>query len=118
MSWEEEFNAAMASFPQIVEEPVEYRMHYDETGTIIMLSHQNHPDHDLYLVVTKDEYSDYQHYSIDIKNKKLKKVVHNQGIRVQLKKSDHGYTVVEHHAGLLIEPGETYGNVEYYESNN
>ena len=117
MSWEEEFNAAMASFPQIVEDTIEYRIHYDDSGKIIMLSHQNHPDHNLYLIVTKDEYSDYQNYSVDIKNKKLKKLDYIQGIRVQLKKSDHGYAVVKHHAGLLIEPGEKYGNVEYYDNN-
>jgi hypothetical protein len=118
MSWEEEFLRAYASFPVIVEDPIEYRMHYDDEGTITMLSHQNHPDSKQYLIVTKEIYDNYEKYYVNIKEKKVEKVVHNRGISVQLKKNDTGYAVVKNHAGLVVEPTENFGNIEYYAANN
>jgi hypothetical protein len=116
LNWEEEFNQAMASFPQIVEEPIEYRIHYDEFGNIIMCSQQNHPDSQQYLIVTQKEYNDYFRYIVDITKKQLKKVEINIGISVQLKRSTKGYAVVRHHAGLILDQDETYTDIEYYES--
>ena len=118
LSWEEEFNRAMAGFPQIVEEPIEYRIHYDESGCITMCSQQNHPEHTEYLVVTREEYDNYSKYIVDVEKKKLKKVAMTAGVSVQLKRSTKGYAVVRHHAGLVVEDGELYKDIEYYESNN
>jgi hypothetical protein len=118
VSWEEEFNRAMASFGTIVPDAVEYRLHYDDFGRIIMCSQQNHPDSTQYLVVSREEYDNYSQYIIDVEKKKLKKVVINPGVSVQLKRSTKGYAVVRHHAGLIVEEGEQYKDIEYYESNN
>ena len=122
MSWEQEsvdeFIAVYNSFPKIVEDPIEYRMHYDENGVITMLSHQNHPKDTNYIVVTQDEYADYQHYCVDVDAKKLKKIAHNIGLSVQLKKSNQGYPVTKNHAGVLLEPGDTYTNIDHYEHTN
>lgn len=118
MSWEEEFNAALASFGTIVPDPIEYRIHYNDSGIITMCSHQNHPDSQQYLVVDKEEYDSYSQYTVDVEKKKLKKVVINPGVSVQLKRSTKGYAVVRHHAGLIVEDGELYKDIEYYESNN
>jgi len=51
MSWEEEFKQALISFGAIVPDPIEYRIHYDEFGKIIMCSMKNHPFDTDYLVV-------------------------------------------------------------------
>ena len=118
LSWEEEFNQALASFGTIVPEATEYRIHYDDTGRITMCSQQNHPDSQQYLVVSREEYEGYAQYVVDIEKKKLKKVVVNPGVSVQLKRSTKGYAVVRHHAGLVVEDGELYKDIEYYESNN
>ena len=115
-SWDEEFIEAYNSFPKIIEEPFEYRIHYDEDGRIVMLTHQNHPDSIQYLIVSADEYADYQHYYVDIEKKQLKKVAHNPGLRVQLKRSDQGSAVVKNHAGLVLEPGETSTEVDHYDN--
>jgi hypothetical protein len=116
MNWGDEFAAAIAALPQIVEEPIEYRIHYNEHGTITMCSMQQHPADTKYIVVTKEEYDNYFRYTIV--NDKLKKIDTMPKIRVQLKKSDNGYRVVKNHAGLILEPGEAYADTEYYDRTN
>jgi hypothetical protein len=119
MSWEEEFNATMAALGgTIVPELIEYRLHYDESGKIILCSQQNHPEDTQYLVVDQGTYADYMKYSVDVKTKQLKKVVIDPGVSVQLKRSSQGYAVVCQHAGLILEQGETWTEVEYYEPNS
>jgi hypothetical protein len=118
MFTEEEFLAAMASFDKIIQDPIEYRLHYNHTGDITMCSSQNHPTSDQYLVVSKDIYTDYTKYRINVENKKLEKIVINLGMSVKLKKSDSGFAVVKNHAGLILEPNETYKTVEYYDTIN
>ena len=119
MSWQEEFEAAMKSFGVREPEPIEYRLHYDEFGRITLCSMQNHPADTDYLVVTKEQYENYAKYAVDIQTKKLKIVVAtNPGVSIQLKRSTTGWCAVKHHAGIIIEDGETYTEVEYYETNH
>ena len=119
MSWEEEFDAAMAALGgTIVPEPIEYRLHYDDSGKITMCSQQNHPVSKQYLIVDKELYESYSQYIVDVEKKQLKKVVFDPGVSVQLKRSSQGYAVVKQHAGLILEEGETWPDMEYYESNN
>jgi len=109
-----EFLKALADITPIVDEPIEYRLHYDSSGGIIMCTQQAHPENTQYLVVAADEYHEYFRYYIA--NGKLKKIDANPEYRVQLKSSDQGYCVVKNHAGILLE-NEDYKDVEYYESN-
>lgn len=118
MFTEEEFLAALASFGEIVPDPIEYRLHYNELGDITMCSYQNHPSGTQYLVVDQEIYDNYTQYRINVEQKKLEKVVYNPRIIVKLKKSDSGYPVVKNHAGLVIESHENYKDIEYYDSVN
>ncbi len=109
-----EFLKALADITPMVDELIEYRLHYDSSGGIVMCTQQSHPENTQYLVVTADEYHEYfRYYIVD---GKLKKIDTNPGYRVQLKSSDQGYCVVRNHAGILLE-NEDYRDVEYYESN-
>lgn len=118
MFTEQEFLTALASFGEIIPDPIEYRLHYNEFGDITMCSMQNHPESEQYLVVDQEVYDNYTKYRVNVAQKKLEKVVFDPRISVKLKKSDSGYPVVKHHAGLIIESDETYNNVEYYDSTN
>ncbi len=118
MNWQEEFELALKTFGTIVEETIEYRLHYDLGGNIIMCSMQNHPTNTEYIVVDKEIYENYTKYRIDIIKKQPIKIDTNLGVSVQLKRSSQGYAVVKNHAGLLLENGEQYPNVEYYEANS
>ena len=102
----------------ITPEPIEYRLHYNEFGEIVMCSMQQHPESTDYIVVDKETYNNYTKYRVDISKKRLIKIDINLGISVQLKRSDRGFAVVKNHAGLLVEQGETFPNVEYYEPNS
>lgn len=109
-----EFLKALADITPMVDEPIEYRLHYDSSGGIVMCTQQSHPENTQYLVVTADEYHEYFRYHIV--DGKLKKIDTNPGYHVQLKRSNQGYRVVNNHAGILLE-NETYKDIEYYESN-
>jgi hypothetical protein len=97
-------------------EPIEYRIHYDDSGNITMCSMQQHPNSSQYLVVSKYEYDNYFRYHVI--DKKLKKIDIDYGYSVQLKKSNSGYLVVKNHAGLVLEPDETFSETEYYDTTN
>ena len=118
MNWEEEFLQAYNSFPKIIDEPVEYRIHYDTSGRITMCSMQKHPENTQYLIVDRETYDNYFRYTVNVKRKHLEKIALDPGISVQLKKSNHGYPVVKNHAGIILEKHEDYTDVEYYDTNN
>lgn len=111
-----EVEAIFASQPPDLPVEIEYRLHYDQAGTIHMCSMTNHPESDRYLVVTKDEYDNFFDYYIV--NDQLKKIDRNPLYRVQLKQSAQGFCVVQNHAGLILEPTEEYPHIEYYEYNH
>jgi hypothetical protein len=75
----------------------------------------NHPTDTTYIVVSKDEYDNYFRYTVV--DGKLKKIDNNPGYHVQLVSSSEGYTVVKKHAGLILEPTDTYDEIEYYDTN-
>ena len=110
-----EFLKALADITPMVDEPIEYRLHYDSSGGIVMCTQQSHPENTQYLVVTADEYHEYFRYHIV--DGKLKKIDTNPGYRVQLKSSNQGYRVVNNHAGIILADDEEYLNVEYYDNN-
>ena len=118
MNWQEEFNTAMQAFGSIIEEPIEYRLHYDQGGNIVLCTMQQHPESTDYIVVDKETYNEYTKYRVNVEKKRLIKIDMNPGVRVQLKRSSQGYAVVKDHAGILLENSEEYPSVEYYETNN
>ena len=111
MFTELEFLEAMQKFEVIIEEPREYRLHYDSSGGIYMCTQQNHPNDTKYLVVDERTYLEYYKYQV-IKGK-LKIIDNDPGYRVQLTRSDQGYAVVKNHAGILLED-EIYDSIDHY----
>ena len=116
MSWEDDVLRELAKFDIIVEEPIEYRIHYNVAGEITQCTMQNHPQDSTYIVVTKEEYDTYYYYTVV--DGKLKKIDRTPNYSVQLKKSTTGYKVVKNHAGLILEPHEDYNEIEYYDRNS
>lgn len=112
----DEFLKALSLIKEIIPEPIEYRLHYDVTGSITQCTMQQHPTDTQYIVVEKEVYDSYYQYYI--KDDKVVKIESQTEQRVALVKSESGYRVVAKHAGLLIEPEEIYNNIEHYESNN
>lgn len=113
---ESELLAALLALQPIVEEPAEYRVYYNQAGDITSCSMRDHPSTGDYLVVTPAEYDNYFRYNVV--NGVLKLIDRPHSFSVQLKKSNTGYQVVKNHAGLLLEPDETYVDTEYYDTVN
>lgn len=118
MSWQEEFEQALKSFGEIIPEPIEYRIHYDDAGNITQCTMQQHPNTTDYLVVDQETYNNYAKYRVNVIKKQLEKIAIDPGLSVKLKKSDSGYAVVKNHAGLIIESSEQFKDIEYYDTNN
>lgn len=95
---------------------IEYRLHYNDAGDVVMCSMQEHPDSTQYLVVTKEQYDMYHRYCV-VKGK-LTLIEHDAGVRVAFIPSTKGFKVVKNHAALLLEENETYNNIEYYDYRN
>lgn len=115
MNSTDEFLKALQSLQPLPELVLEYRIHYNDQGTIVMCSMTNHPENTQYLVVDKKIYDNYFRYRVE--DGKLKMVDNDPGYRVQLKSSTQGYAVVKNHAGILLELNEEYRDIEYYDAN-
>ena len=115
MNTTDEFLKALANLEPLLEPVIEYRFYYDDSGRITTCSQTNHQEHGEYLIVTEHEYQHYYQYYIE--NNKLKIIDINTGYRIQLKRSDQGYRVVNNHAGIILTDDEAYENVEYYDNN-
>ena len=113
VDWESEFLSAVQAIAQCTEEPVEYRIYYNTAGEITHCSMRNHPSDGNYIVVNQKEYDEYYKYTVE--NGMLKEIDHVHNFHVKLIKSTSGYAVVKNHAGLVLEPSDTYKHIEYYD---
>jgi len=88
MSSESEFLAALLALQPIVEEPIEYRIYYNENGRITQCSLRGHPKDGNYLVVTAEEYNNYFRYTVV--EGRLKRIDVEHNFHVKLTKADCG----------------------------
>jgi hypothetical protein len=100
----------------VISPQIEYRLHYNEQGEVVMCSMVDHPDSKHYIVVTKLEYERYFDYCV--LDGKLIKIDKDSGYRVQLKASTQGFTVVKGHAGLVLDATESHKEIEHYAYRN
>ena len=112
----EELKAYWVDVIDVIPPVIEYRLHYNELGEIVLCSMIDHPDSTSYVVVDKKEYENYFKYRI-VKGH-LVNIDHDSIYCVRLKKSTTGYPTVTGHAGIVLETNEVYNNIEYYEPNN
>jgi hypothetical protein len=105
-----------AQRPKIIKE---YRLYYNTDGTIIGLWESDHPAGDNYIVL--DDPGVFNHTNtllLRVQDKKLVVLDPQSPSRTRLKKSTTGFLVVQNNAALLLEPNETYTEVEHYDRTN
>jgi hypothetical protein len=92
----------------------EYRLYYDKFGNIVActMNQETVDQSDTYLVATETQYENYFRYRVE--KGVLVEIDHDTGYRVNLVKHTQGYCVVKNHAGIILEPAETYPETEYY----
>lgn len=114
MNSETELFKALAEMQDTPDPEIEYRLHYNAVGEIIMCSmREPHPESAQYIIVSKEQYDLYFRYRVV--DGKLKLIEHNTGVRRTLVPSDSGFRVVAGNASLLLTEKEHYQAAEYYD---
>ena len=111
---EKEFLLAFANITpmEVVEE---YRAYYNSEGKVIFYMANNFIDTELNWVnITRDEYVAQDYQWMWVADSKLVRRTPMYDHYFSLTRSDKGVKVVQYHAGIVLEPNETYADVEYY----
>lgn len=106
-----------AQRPKIIKE---YRLYYNENGTIIGLWESGHPDGENYIILDDPGlfYNSNTHL-LRVIDKKLIVLDPRAPLRVRLQKSGKEFAVIKGHAALLLESNEDeYLDIEYYDRTN
>ena len=102
--------------PQLIKE---YRLYYNEDGTIIGLWETEHPAGNNYIILTHpDEYQRQNTQLLRVVNNQLKILDPHTPNRVKLKKSNAGQPVVKGYAAIALGLNEEYLEIEFYEQTN
>lgn len=98
---------------------IEYRLYYNTDGTIVGLWESGHPDGDNYIVLD-DPGLFYRSNTLwlRVQNKQLVVLDLTAPSKTRLQKASNGFQVAKGHAAVIIEPNETYTEVEYYDRTN
>lgn len=96
----------------------EYRIYYNDDGSIIGLWESNHPEGNYIVVNDPDIFHRHNTNWLRVQNNELKIINPHLPNRVKLKKSDKGQRVVKGHSALVVQINEDYTEIEYYEQTN
>lgn len=97
-------------------EETECRLYYDESGSVITMTHGEHPGGSNYIVVTQEVYDHPNYNLMKVINGELA-ILDPSHHKQALAKSTKGHRVVKGHANILVD--ETYqGETEYYAFTN
>lgn len=109
-----EFLKAFESWqaPDVVEE---YRAYYDDDGWVTGFAGSGFPENGNWITISRDQYVTHEWNNLKVKDDKLVRIETTNNHVFALTLSDKGSKVVKNHAGILIESGEDYPTVEYYD---
>jgi len=117
-STEEEFIKAMNSIEPIVVKE-EYRAYYNDDNKIMYLMANQFPDDDdNWLTITKAQYQTLECQWLWLEKGQIVERKPTYNHYFSLHPSTKGVKIVKNHAGIVIESGEEYMNVAYYDKIN
>ena len=97
----------------------EYRLYYNNDGSVIGLWESDHPAGDNYVVLDDpDVFHRTPTNLLQVINKQLKVLDSRPVHRVKLAKGTTGQRVVQGHAALALTAQEEYSEIEYYDRTN
>jgi len=97
----------------------EYRIYYNDDGTILGLWESGFPPGENFIVIdSPDQFHKHNTNWLRVVNKELKIIDPHAPNRVKLKKSITGQRVIKGHAALPLFDSESFENIEYYDRNN
>jgi hypothetical protein len=96
----------------------EYRAYYDSDGWVQFYAANKFPDVGTWVNISREQYVLQDHQWLRYVDGVLIKQLPTYNFKFALTRSDKGVTVVKNHAGIVIEPNETYADIEHYDTNN
>lgn len=103
--------------PIVVEE--EYRAYYDDTDKILYTAANKFPENnDNWISITKIQYQTLECQWLWQENGKIVERKPNYNYYFSLRPSTKGVKIVKDHAGIVVEPGEDYEDIAYYDKRN
>lgn len=115
---EEEFIKAMNSIKPIVVKE-EYRAYYDDNYKILYtMANQFPDDDDNWLTITKEQYQTLECQWLWVEKGQIVERKPDYNYYFSLRPSTKGVKIVKNHAGIVVEPGEEYPDVGYYDKIN
>lgn len=97
---------------------IEYRLYHDDQGRPLFMASSGFPDSGNYILISRELYDRANYSNLRVVNGELKVIDISGQHRVQLHKSDSGFSVVNGHANLLVEKADNYTDIEYYDYKN
>lgn len=114
---EQEFLQAMENIvPMTFKE--EFRAYYDDTDKILYLLANVFPDNNNWIEITKLQYQTLECQWLWVEKGKIIKKTPTYEHHFGLTKSVKGYKIVKNHAGIILEEGDEYLDIEYYDKRN
>jgi hypothetical protein len=112
---EEEFIKALLSIETIIVKE-EYRIYYaDDNKALYVAANQFPNDNDNWLLITKEQYMTLDCQWLWIENNEIVEKKPNYNHYFSLTSSTKGVKIVKNHAGIVIEDGEEYTDIGYYD---
>jgi hypothetical protein len=106
----------MSVEPIVVKE--EYRAYYDDTDKILYTAANDFPENNNWISITKVEYQTLECQWLWLEKGKIVERKPNYNYYFSLHTSTKGVKIVKNHAGIVVEPGEEYIDVGYYDKRN
>ena len=110
----------LSAFTDIVQPvvPEDYRAYYDEDGWVTGFAGSGFPTGDNWIAINRDLYTTHEWNWLRVINGSIVKQQPVYTYHFSLTKSDKGVKIVKNHAGIVIEEGEEYTDIEYYDKRN
>ena len=116
--FEIEFLKAMESFGSIIVKE-EYRVYHDDDGKVLyVVAHKFPDDNDNWLTITREQYQTIECQWLWLEKGQLVERKPTYNHYFSLTTSTKGVKIVKNHAGIVVEPGEEYTDVGYYDKRN
>ena len=115
--FEIEFLKAMESFGSIIVKE-EYRVYHDDGKVLYVAAHKFPDDNDNWLTITREQYQTIECQWLWLEKGQLVERKPTYNHYFSLTTSTKGVKIVKNHAGIVVEPGEEYTDVGYYDKRN
>jgi len=93
----------------------EYRVYYDETGQVTGMWETDHPEGNYVIIADPRLFHNNNTQALRVVDGELKILDLTAPLKTRLVKSQTGFAVVRGHAALILGPGDTYKDTEYYD---